>query len=207
MNLRTLNKSLLATSAVALLAFGATSTSHAVDQTINATFATAAGITVAAGTALDFGTWVVDYQDGPNEEIGIVIPPTLGGTAPGVPTPVVVNEGTSASGRDTVIVNVTPPATSGTFTVTTPAAGPVQISAVVSTPYTVPALVLDTLTYDTANEGPANVPSAADGTTVVTVATGGTPEPIAIGGRLVIGGTLAAGTTFDPAVITVSLVY
>lgn len=202
MNLRTLKKGLLATSAVALFALGASNYSNAVDQTMNASFATAAGLTTAAGTDLDFGTWAFNYQDA--ETLTITIPPTLGGGAPGVPTPALTVPGASA-GQDSVLTNTVAPASSGTMTVTSPIAGPVDIQGVVTTDFGA-NMSLGTLTYETANEA-AGTLATTYGTDVVTIQTGGAPEAIAIGGTLTLTGSVPENTTATPALITVSLQF
>ena len=202
MNLRTLTKGLMATGALALLALGVnTSIKAQTSQTFDVTFATATGLTSAAGTDLDFGTWVINIQD--TEDVSIIVPPTLGGGAPTTSTSVTAG---GTPGQDSVVSNTVAAASSGTVTVTAPISTTLEIQGNVSTPFSATELSLGTLMFDTATESPTAIPGTYDGTTV-TVASGGVAEEVAIGATLTIGDPRAENTTFGPAEITVSFRY
>ena len=205
MDLRNLKKTVMATAAVALMAFGAGTPADAqVTQQFTASFITAAALTTAPGTNLDFGTWAVSILDG--ETITVTIPPTLGGGAPGVPTPALTAAG-GTGGQQSLFTNTVAPASSGTFTVTTPVNTTLQISGSVSTDFPEANVSMNNLMYDTATEGVTAVPGAFTGGTIVTTQTGGTPEEIAIGADLVISGTIPEATTFGPATVDINLQY
>ncbi|MCK5375102.1 MAG: hypothetical protein KAJ40_07445 [Alphaproteobacteria bacterium] len=163
---------------------------------IGATFSTAAAITSANVTDMDFGTWAVNIGGGDTPTI------TQGAVTSGAPI-----VGTVGGAGSSVVSNTVAPAASGVINVTAPVATTLQIEGNVTTDFTDANLSLsnivftDTILTDTA------VPAAYNGVTRATIVTGGIAEPIGFGGTLTISGTPTAGTVFSDAVIDISFTY
>jgi len=146
---------------------------------------------------------VVSILDG--ETITITIPPTLGGGAPGVPTPVVTVDPTA--GQDSLFTNTIAPVSSGSITATTPVATTLQISGSVATDFPEANVSMGNLMYDTDTEAVTAIPTAFTAGTVVTTQIGGTPEEIAIGADLVISGVVPEATVFGPATVDINVQF
>jgi len=206
MDLRKTKNKMMATAAIAVMAFGISNSANAqVNQQMGVTFGTAAALAIGASTDIDFGTWVVDIQD--SETITLTVPPVLGGAAP---TVTVANDQGGDTTDDSVVIETTPSTNSGSVTVTTPLTvdnQPLQIRAVITTDLTDTSLSIGNLMYITATETtPAAIPTAF-GAAVATAILGGTPEEVAIGGDLVISGAIAESATFSDAVIDLFFQY
>lgn len=196
-------KKLATVSAVALALLSGANQAHAQATTaqIGASFATAAGLASAAGTTMDFGTWAVNIAGGDTPTIALT---AVTAGAPPVPVPAgLVDPGT-------VVTNTVAPPSSGTVTVTSPFATTLQIQAVLTANFSDPDLSLGTLVYTDTVATNVAIPAAFNGTTLATVTAAATPETIAIGGTLTIGGgggTPAVSTTFSDALIDVSFTF
>lgn len=190
----TFTKKLVMTSAVALSLLIGSNTAQAQlasPPEISASFATAAALTAAAGNDIDFGTWVVELDGIENPTITVV--PNLAGA----PT---VN---LLGATNSTVVNTVASANAGSVTVTTPTGTPsrvIDMSFTLDSDFDETDLSLGSLTYVTATETVASaIPATLTGSDDVTVAVGGTPETVGIGGTLTLGGgddVLAASTTF-----------
>lgn len=198
MNFFTIKK-LAVTSAVALTLFaGAHSAQAQVSSNIGATFSTAAALSTAPGTDLDFGTWAVNRGGTDTFVINLAPAPT---GAPPLPTCSGVTDAQS------ICLNTVAPVSSGTVTVTSPVATTVEIQAVINTNFG-GFLALSNLTFTDSNVVASVIPTTFSPATVATITTPNVAENIGIGGRLTIaGGTPAASTTFSDPDITVSFRY
>lgn len=199
MNFFTIKK-LAVTSAVALTLFaGAHSAQAQVSSNIGATFSTAAALSTAPGTDIDFGTWAVNI--GGTDTFVINLAPAPTGAPPVPACSGVVN-------AQSICLNTVAPANSGTVTVTSPVATTVEIQAVINTNFSEATLALSNLTFTDTNVTAVAIPTTFSPGTVATITTGSTPENIGIGGRLTIsGGTPPASTAFNDPDITVSFRY
>lgn len=182
--------------------FALTSTSYAqTTSQIGANFTTAAALTSAPGTDIDFGTWAVNIAGGDTPTI------TQGAVTSGAPT---VGAVAGVVDGSTIVSNTVAPANSGIINVTAPVATTLQIQGSVTTDFSDPNVSLSNLVFtDTVLTNTA-VPATFNGVTRATVVTGGVAEPIGFGGTLTLGGgggTPAAGTTFNDAVIDISFTY
>lgn len=187
-------KRLAAVSAVALvLAFGAQPANAQVNADVGALFATAAALSAADGTDMDFGTWVANIQSA--ETPTLVLTSLVAGVPP-VPT--------IGGVTNSVVVNTVAPASSGTVVVTSPIATDLEIQGSVTTPFGEANLSLGSLTFTDIDTPDDPLPAAFDGTVVSAIAGDTT---IGIGGTLTILDNVAEGATFTDAVVQVGFRY
>ncbi len=163
---------------------------------IGATFSTAAALTSAPVSDIDFGTWAVNISGGNTPTI------TQGAVTSGAP-PV----GTVGGVTTSVVSNTVAPANSGVIDVTSPVATTLQIQGSVTTDFADANLSLSNIVFTDTVLTDTAVPAAFNGVTRATIVTGGVAEPIGFGGRLTISGTPTAGTTFNDAVVDISFTY
>ncbi len=198
LNLKTIA---LGTAMVLTLGFGVNHANAQATATIGSTFTTAAALSAAAGTDLDFGTWAINIAGGDTPTIAQAA--TLG--APAV--------GTVASVVDpsTIVTNTVAPATAGTVDVTSPITGAiVQIQGNITSDFSAPNVSLGSLTYTDTVATNVAVPAAYDGATFITINASGVAETVGFGGTLTLGGgggTPPAATAFSDAVIQFDFSY
>lgn len=198
MNFSTLKK-LALTSAVALTFVAGPAQAQVVTSQIGATFTTAAALATAPGLDIDFGEWAINNGGGA-DTFTIALDAVTAG-APPLPVCGGVADANS------ICSNLTPPANSGTVTVTSPVATTVQIQGSVSTDFTDANLSLGSLIYTDTLATNVAIPAAFDGTSVTTTVAGAA-ETVGIGGTLTISvGTPAPATTFNDAVIDIDFQY
>lgn len=200
MNFSTLKK-LAVTSAVALTLFaGAEANAQATTTTIGGTFSTAAALTSASVTGLDFGTWAINIAGG--DTLTLPLLSTNTGAAPATP---ICGGVVDAA---TICTNTVAPAQTGEVTVTSPIAGNLQVQGNVTVDFTDASLSLGTLTFTDGTSTNTALPAAYDGATFVNVVTGAVAERVGIGGTLTISGaTPAAASTFADATVEIGFTY
>ena len=168
---------------------------------IGATFTTAAALASTSGTNIDFGTWAINIAGGDTPTI------TQGAVTAGAPAVGAVAGVVDAA---TVVVNTLAPANSGIISVTAPIATTVQIQGSVTTDFSDPDISLSNLVFTDTGATDTAIPATYNGTTLATITTANVAESIGFGGTLTLGGgggTPAAGTTFNDAVIDISFTY
>lgn len=200
MNFSTIKK-LAITSAVALTLFaGAEAQAQATTANVATTFSTAAALTSAAVTGMDFGTWAINIAGG--DTLVLPVLSTNTGAAPAAPICAGVVD------PATICSNTVVPATTGEVTVTSPITGNLQIQGNVITPFADPTLTLSALTFTDSVSTDVALPAAYDGATFAVVQVATAAERIGIGGTLTItGGTPAAAATFADAVAEIGFTY
>ena len=160
----------------AILALGTTSANIASAQetvNISSTLTTSRAITLTAGQALDFGTWLI--LDGTTDSTLVMDPST------GVVT--------DTAGTGATVFEITISAGEGQVTLSTPGDASVDIWGSVSTDFTDGGLSLATLTYSFDGAAGAALSAAAAGSAVST--TSGATHTIGIGGTLTVSATPA----------------
>lgn len=162
---------------------------------------TAAALASAAGNNIDFGTWAMNIAGGDTPTLALT---AVTAGSPPVPVPGGVVDPT------TVMTNTVVPGVGGNVTVTSPIATTLQIEGNVTTDFVDGNLSLGTLVYTDTVATNVAIPAAFDGATFATVVAGGVAETVGIGGTLTVGGgggTPAAATTFNDALVDISFTY
>ncbi len=179
---------LLACASIAAIGSAATVSGAFAQTTVNVpvTLTTSSAITVANTADMDFGSWIMVYDNGVST---LVLDPL---TAVVTPT---------SGGGTTVLVESTASASVGTVTVSTPAAASINHWGSVTVDFADAGLALATLTYSLNGAGTVGVPGAT-GTTITT--TGGT-DTITYGGTTTMSATPADAA--HTATVQISLEY
>ncbi len=156
------------------IALGAATTSHVFAQTVvPITFSTTSAITVANVSALDFGTWVAQIgavDDGANDvTLTLTDDTSVAATSGGV--------------TDSVLIQVTAPATEGAITVDTPAPAVLTMTRDSSNAISDANITLTAVSYRTATQA-GNIDSDLDTATVTVLVGAGTAETVTFGGEL-----------------------
>ena len=201
MTIRHFKKLALLGAVAAVAVAGSQSVEAQTTSQIGATFTTAAALSSVNVNDIDFGTWAVNIAGGDTPTI------TQQAVTAGAPP---VGSVAGVVDAATIVSNTVAPANSGTIDVTSPIATTLQIQGSVTTDFADADLSLSNIVFTDTVLSNTAVPAAFNGVTRTTIVTGGVAETVAFGGTLTIGGgggTPAAGTTFNDAVIDISFTY
>ncbi len=182
-------KTLKLLACASIVAFGATAISEVRAQTtvnVPVTLTTDSAITVANTADMDFGSWIMVYDNGAST---LVLDPLTAVVTPG------------SGGGNTVLVESTASASVGTVTVATPASASVNHWGTVTVDYTDAGLALTLPTYSLNGAATTAVP-AVTGTTITTT---GATDTITYGGTTTMSAT--PGDASHTATVQISFQY
>lgn len=150
-------------------------------ETVNLTFTTTSAIASTDTSDMDFGTWVtqIGAVDAAADDVTLTLTSDGSATA------------SAANSTDSVMIEVTAPATEGVVNVQTPAASSLTMTRSNEVGFADGNLSLTSVSYRTASEGPTVIAPAGNGP--VTVVGAATDEPVNFGGEITFDDTPADG--------------